>query len=270
MVRAAKLVGIMLFVIMSFASASMAFVGEEVLLGGGHEFRHDLNLEPGHKYNISITVQSSEPGVLAKLAVEFTNSQGQVEEFISTERGLGQSGRWTLVGLELTAPQKDLKAQLVLTTDNPGTYRWDSLTVQRLYETSNEVQKYWEDRFARYGAVYTGLVVDARHLNVRRGISPRIFSESGQLLYGGVLASSQFVQDVGVVAYGNELNPELIRRIQVDPNYGYALPLTVEAVGVIEPARTGVYIKDADAERILEALAQYDFFARYAVIFLID
>jgi len=113
-------------------------------------------------------------------------------------------------------------------------------------------------------------VVDARHLDVRRGISPRVYSESGQLLYGGVLASAEFVQDVGVVAYGRELDPDLIKRIQVDPEYAYARPLIVEAVGVVDPARTGVYVSEADAERILQALSQYDFFARYAVIFLIN
>ena len=44
----------------------------------------------------------------------------------------------------------------------------------------------------------------------------------------------------------------------------------MKAIGTIEPARTAVYISDADAERILQALSQYDFLARYAVIFLID
>ena len=108
--------------------------------------------------------------------------------------------------------------------------------------------------------------MDARGLGVRRGISPRVYSESGQLIYGGVLASSEFVQDVGVVAYGTELDSELIKRIQVDPEYGYALPLTVKAVGTIEPARTAAVISRADRAH-LQALSQYDFLARYAVIF---
>jgi len=41
-------------------------------------------------------------------------------------------------------------------------------------------------------------------------------------------------------------------------------------VGTIEPARTAAVISRADTERILQALSQYDFLARYAVIFLID
>jgi len=241
-----------------------------VVLGGGNEFRYALELEPGEKYSVGIAVQSDEPNALVSLSVQFLGARGDVVEFISTERGLGAAGRWTLLGLEFTVPLDELRAELVLAADTPGLYRWDSLTVQRIQSTAHAVQQYWEERFAKHGPIYTGLVVDARHLDVRRGISPRVYSESGQLIYGGVLASSEYVQGVGVVAYGSELDPELIKRIQVDPEYGYALPLTVKAIGTIEPARTAVYISDADAERILQALSQYDFLARYAVIFLID
>lgn len=247
--------------------ASPALAAHAVV--GGEEFRYPLELEPGEKYSVSIAVQSAEPNSQVTLTVEFRDGSGEVVEYISTQRGLGADGRWTLVGLEFTAPTELLQAELVLRTDNSGTYRWDNLTVQRIQSTAHAVQQYWEERFAQHGPVYTGLVVDARHLDVRRGISPRVYSESGQLIYGGVLASSEFVQNVGVVAYGSELDAELIKRIQVDPEYGYALPLTVKAIGVADPARTSVYISDEDAERILQALSQYDFLARYAVIFLV-
>lgn len=270
MVRMLKFTSVLILFLVIGTAAHAAVVGAEIRLGSGEKFHHALDLEPGQKYSVSISVQSSQPNAQVALAVEFTDKSGEVIEFISTERGLGASGHWTVVGLEFVTPSTPLEARLVLTADQQGTYRWDSLAVQKLHEAVNEVQQYWEERFAKHGAVYTGLVVDARHLNVRRGISPRVYSESGQLLYGGVLASAEFVQDVGVVAYGRELDPELIKRIQVDPEYAYAHPLIVEAVDVIEPARTGVYVSDADAERILQALSQYDFFARYAVIFLIN
>ncbi|NLM40655.1 MAG: hypothetical protein GX205_11450 [Firmicutes bacterium] len=270
MVRMLKLTSAILLAVFMAISANAAIVGEEIELGNGKQFRQPLVLEPGQKYSVSISVQSAQPNAQVTLTVEFADDGGTVKEYISTQRGLGGEGRWTVVGLEFTTPDSPRQAQLVLTADQPGTYRWDSLAVQKLHETVNEVQQYWEERFAKHGAVYTGLVVDARHLDVRRGISPRVYSESGQLLYGGVLASAEFVQDVGVVAYGRELDPDLIKRIQVDPEYAYARPLIVEAVGVVDPARTGVYVSEADAERILQALSQYDFFARYAVIFLIN
>lgn len=250
--------------------AVAAYLGEEVELGNGKEFRYALELEPSERYHVGIAVQSVEANTQVNLSVQFIGADGQVKEFVSTERGLGAAERWTLLGLEFKAPEEPLRADLVLTADTPGIYRWDSLTVQRIRSTSFEAQQYWEERFAKYGPIYTGLVVDARGLGLRRGISPRVYSESGQLIYGGVLASSEFVQGVGVVAYGTELDPELIKRIQVDPEYGYALPLTVKALATLEPARTAVVISDEDAARILDALSTYDFLARYAVIFLID
>jgi hypothetical protein len=39
---------------------------------------------------------------------------------------------------------------------------------------------------------------------------------------------------------------------------------------VADPAKTSVYITAEDTQRILQAMAQYDFFARYAVIFLVN
>ena len=66
-----------------------------------------------------------------------------------------------------------------------------------------------------------------------------------------------------------ELNSELLQRIR-----------WIQTIRMLSPRNRsgrcggafsdGVYVRDEDVERILKALVQYDFLARYAVVFLVD
>ena len=116
----------LLLALLAWPAVGSAYLGAEVVLGGSEEFRYALELEPGEKYSVSIAVQSGEPSAQVTLTVQFLGAGGEVVEFISTDRGLGAEGRWTLLGLEFTAPQEPRKAELALTADTPGLYRWDS------------------------------------------------------------------------------------------------------------------------------------------------
>ncbi len=118
--------------------------------------------------------------------------------------------------------------------------------------------------------VYTGLVVDARGLDLERGMSPRIWSESGDLIYGGVAAKYEFVQDEGVISYGTNLSTELMKRVSMPGKLSYTSPLVVEAKATRGMPSTGVVISQAEADIILTSIKNYDFFAHYAVVFLID
>ncbi len=118
--------------------------------------------------------------------------------------------------------------------------------------------------------LYTGLIVDARGLELERGISPRIFSETGQLIYGGVTAPYEFIQTKGVLSYGHSISPELIRRVSIPGKISYSSPLVIEAEEVIGSTKTEVVISQESAEVILAAIQKYDFFAQYAVAILID
>ena len=114
------------------------------------------------------------------------------------------------------------------------------------------------------------MIVDARGLGLQRGMSPKIYSESGQLIYAGVTAPQAFIQEAGIASYGQELTPELLRRIQPGKDPVKVSPLVVKALEVTDTTETSVIISDADAESILDALNTYDFLAQYSVIFLID
>lgn len=233
-------------------------------------YYQELRLEPGSSYRVGLNLRSSVPNAIVYLTVELFDGRGEKLGLSQVQRGLGDPDRWYNIGIEVTVPENYKAARLSISVDQQGEYWWDALRITQLETSVSAIRKFWEERIQTYGTIYTGLVIDTRGLNVGRGMSPSVWSESGQLIYGGIAASYDFLQQTGIVSYGSELTPELYGRIAVDPDYPLAVPLIVKAVQVIEPTRTSVVISDEDAERVLKALAAYDFLARFAVVFLID
>lgn len=240
-------------------------------LGVGQELRLDLPLDPQKTYEIKINLRSDVPGAVVTITLGAIRQNNEVVEYQTIRESLGEDGSWhEIVFSDIRIPQNLSRWELILSANLEGRYWWQGLSVNRIYHSEQSVQEYWSEKLATQGPFFTGLVVDARGLNVQRGMSPRIYGAGGQLIYGGVLASQDLVQERGVVTYGKELTEDLLERLQVDPDYPYVAPLVVKATGVADPAQTSVYISEADTRRILEAMAQYDFLARYAVIFLVD
>lgn len=261
----------MVAIMFLFASTIVQAAGTAIMLGADQELRIDLPLESEKTYTISMDIRTDLPDSVINMTLCLIGNNNEVFEYQILNSALGNDGNWTTIGFpEVQIPQNTGRWELLLTANVEGRYYWKDLRVQRTYTSSLDTQVYWSEKLATQGPFYTGLVVDARHLDVRRGISPRIYSESGQLIYGGVLASQELVQERGVVGYGSELTSELLERLEVDPDYPYIAPLVVEAIEVTDPTRTGVIVSEADTQRILQAMVQYDFFARYAVIFLVN
>lgn len=245
--------------------------GTPLLLGGGQELHIDLPLEAGKAYTIKLSYGTYVPEAVLTLVLAAVEPGGKTVELESTRFPLLEAGEWQEVGFvteEINAGP--LRWELILRAEPEGRYFWRNLSVTRLSDSRQRAQEKWSEKIALEGSFYTGLVIDARHLNIQRGISPRIYSEAGLLIYGGVLAPQDLVQERGIVGYGTELTPELIKRLDLDADYAYNAPLIVKATGVAGPTKTGVYVSDEDADRILAAMVQYDFFARYAVIFLVQ
>lgn len=250
---------------------SMVFAqGTSLPLTPNHPYEQTVQLAPASRYRIGMNVRSNVANAIISISIKMYDAGGEQIAISQVQRGLGDPGRWYTIGIEFDTPTNISTAKLHITTGDAGEYWWDALEITQLDLSQSAIRKFWEDKLAVYGQVFTGLVVDARGLNVGRGMNPRVWSESGQLIYGGINASYDYLQQVGLVSYGHELTPELLQRIAVDPAYPLAVPLVVKAVGVVEPTRTSVIISDEAAEQILKALAAYDFLARFAVIFLID
>ncbi len=258
------------FATLMFWAASASAQGTPLILGPDQELCIDLPVEAGKAYEVSMEVRSAAGDAVASMTLRLLGDRGEVLEERTAKSALDSAGGWTIVGFRhVPIPHRAGRWELVVTADRPGTYYWQNLKVLRSYDDSPETIAYEVERRDERD-FYTGLVVDARHLPVRRGISPRIYSESGQLIYGGVLAPQDLVQERGVVGYGSELTPELLQRLQVSEDDPYVNPLVIEAIGVADAVQTGVYISAEDTQRVLEAMAKYDFFARYAVIFLVQ
>ncbi|HOB09402.1 MAG: hypothetical protein WAP20_07665 [Limnochordia bacterium] len=259
-----------LFILIGITAQTGSAQGALLPVNPEQPYRQGLRLDPNTSYRMALDLKASEANAIIALTVELYDRGGEQIGKSQVQRGLGVPNHWYSLGIEFYVPENAAEAFLILSVDREAVYWWDALRLTKIDTSLSAIRQFWEERINTYGQVYTGLVVDARGLGLGRGMSPRIWSESGQLIYGGISATYDFLQHVGLASYGSELTPELLQRISVDPEFPLAVPLVVKAVRVVEPARTSVVISNEAAEQILKALAAYDFLARFAVIFLID
>ena len=120
-------------------------------------------------------------------------------------------------------------------------------------------------RFAPQPA-FTGLVVDARGLDVRPGLSPRVMGPAGQVIYSGASAEASYAASMGVVGYQRDWDDAL-----VSDRLGRAerRPLTVKATGVSGQYRADVVVSEDDRVRIAMADAVGGFLRQCRVIFVV-
>jgi len=227
------------------------------------EFSRTFLLEAGARYEVSVRIRTSLEDAPTMAAVYIHNEHGQYLRSTQLSRSLAGPQEWQQISTIVTAPPGATHATVVFTAPEGVEMEWDEFNIRRIQlDLADEI-------LIEQGLVYTGLIVDARGLGLQRGMSPRIYSESGQLVYAGVAVSYEFLQEAGIVSYGQDLTPELLRRIQ-PKNTVKVSPLVVRALGVSGTTESNVIISDDDAQAILDALDVYDFLAQYSVVFLID
>ncbi len=227
------------------------------------EFRKTFLLEAGARYEISVQVKSNVQNAATLASVYITGEHGEYLRSTQISGGLARAERWETISTIVTAPPGAQRATVVFTAPKGVEMRADQVNIRRVeLDLADE-------ELIRQGLVYTGLIVDGRGLQLQRGMSPKIYSQSGQLIYAGVAVAYDFLQQSGIAAYGQELSPELLRRIQPDKSVTIS-PLVVRALEVTGSAETSVIISDEDAQAILTALNIYDFLAEYSVVFLVD
>lgn len=107
----------------------------------------------------------------------------------------------------------------------------------------------------------SGVIIDARGLGLARVMSPRIYDETGRIIYGNMYLDADFVVSHGMVDYAvnGDVTGEAVSRAGTSP-------LVVKAIG-LRDFNANVVISRADADAILAANAKNNFFARTAVIF---
>ncbi len=103
------------------------------------------------------------------------------------------------------------------------------------------------------------------------GDEPRIWDENGQLVFAGIEAGETQLYSLGIVAYSTDLREATSHpRLKVSDAYPFRLPLIIDAQGTRGLPRTDVIIGAADARRIREAVEEYDFLGRFAVVFVLE
>jgi hypothetical protein len=228
------------------------------------EFRRTFLLETGARYEVSVRIRTDLHDAPTLASVYIHNEHGEYLRSTQLSRSLAGPNQWQHISVVVTAPHGAERATVVFSAPQGVEMEWDDLNIRRVeLDMDNE-------ELIRQGLVYTGLIIDARGLDLQRGMSPRVYSQSGQLIYAGVAVAYEFLQEAGIASYGQELTPELLRRIQPSGKSVTVSPLVVRALDVTGSTDTSVIISDDDAQAILDALDIYDFLAHYSVIFLID
>lgn len=113
-------------------------------------------------------------------------------------------------------------------------------------------------------AVYTGLVVDARGMQARPAMSPKIVDESGQEVYGTIIVDREFAMQQGVSGYARDLTSAQ-GNARVTNN-----PLTVKGVKVQGAGRSDIIISNADAAALQAAADNMAFMKKCRVMIVLD
>lgn len=113
---------------------------------------------------------------------------------------------------------------------------------------------------------YTGLIIDARGLNLQPAMAPRILRADGTPLYGAGNYDPDLVVEKGLAAYYKDL--ESARKdVRAGSN-----PLILRPIGVYRRAvaTTDVVLSDTDATKLLEENKRTKFLDKLQVVFVVD
>lgn len=112
--------------------------------------------------------------------------------------------------------------------------------------------------------VFTGLVVDARGIQARPAMSPRVIDEKGQEVYGSMNVDREFAVQQGMSGYARDLtaaqsNPRVTNN-----------PVSVKGLRTEGAGRSDIVIADADADKIRAAGDTGGFLKKCRVMIVLD
>ncbi len=113
---------------------------------------------------------------------------------------------------------------------------------------------------------YTGLLVDARGLDLRPGLAPRILDAEGRVVFTGAGADAGYAASMGIAGYLCDWDQAL-----VSDRFGAQTrnPLIVKAVAAAGNNRTDAVVSDEDRVRIAMADAVTGFLRQCRVVFVV-
>ncbi len=114
------------------------------------------------------------------------------------------------------------------------------------------------------GVAYTGLVVDARGLEAKPAMTPRIVDEEGEVIYGAAYVDRKFAVEQGMAGYAKDLKAAAANARVGDR------PYLVKAVRAEGPAQTDLVIKTEDAQALKSMSGTLTFLEQCRVMIVLD
>lgn len=112
--------------------------------------------------------------------------------------------------------------------------------------------------------VYTGMVVDARGLNARPAMAPKIVDETGQEVYGSTYVSREFAVKQGMSGYTKNIDAAR-QNSRVTDN-----PLVVKGLKTDGPGGSDVIISNVDAAKLRSVSDHLSFLKQCRVMIVVD
>ena len=114
------------------------------------------------------------------------------------------------------------------------------------------------------GRVYTGLVIDARGSGAQPAMSPKIYDEEGNELYGSAYVDQEFVQKHGMAGYVRDLDQALANdRVQ-------GTPAVLKALSSSGANQTDLILSKSDADQLRGLADHLNFLREARVVIVLD
>ena len=111
---------------------------------------------------------------------------------------------------------------------------------------------------------FTGLVVDARGLDIKPVMVPKIIDENDQEVYGSAFVSREYAVQQGMIGYGKNLE-EIVHNRRVADH-----PLVVKGLKAVGPGHSEIVISNADAAKLRSSSESLGFLKKCRVMIVID
>jgi hypothetical protein len=172
--------------------------------------------------------------------------QGMVEDAkVINERELEKGGYEVTLQMKLTGKT----SQMFVPKDDPERKRLE--------------WKIKADGGPRKGAPYTGLVVDARGMEVRPALVPRILTEDGQEAYSQSYVLAKYRQNQGTAYVSDPVEAKTHPKVTDNPLY-------VKALRPAGTSHTDLVISNAAAQTIHGVKDHFEFLEKGQVIVVVD
>jgi len=114
------------------------------------------------------------------------------------------------------------------------------------------------------GQLYTGLIIDARGLNVKPAMAPKVLNEDGKEVYGSAWINRDYAVREGMVGYMKDRDAAQSNPRVTDK------PMMVKALKVSGDARVDTVISNSDALMLQSASQNLNMLQKCRVIILVD